>query len=182
MRSATARQRPLICAALAALVVVSANPIGFCASQSHAAGNLECPEVGAGRVPDLIGDAAGGGLFTTGSRTDLANEINDAINRPQISDPNVSWTDVQNALIAAYCRVVADKRELAASEKWSRMRQFDSVLEQEIAANAMPPGTQIVANVPLPPDVFRELRSQAAASDQTTGQLMAAILTRAAGR
>jgi hypothetical protein len=85
-------------------------------------------------------------------------------------------------LIAAYCRVVAGRRELAASEKWSRMRQFDSVLEQEIAANAMPPGTLIVANVPLPPEAFRELRSQAVASNQTTGQLMAAILTRAAGR
>jgi hypothetical protein len=182
MRPASARQHPLICAAFAALIVVSASPIGFWVSQSHAAENLECPEVGAGRVPDLIGDAAGGGLFTTASRTDLANEINDAINRLQISDPNISWTDVRNVLIAAYCRVVAGRRELAASEKWSRMRQFDSVLEQEIAANAMPPGTLIVANVPLPPDVFRELRSQAAASDQTTGQLMAAILTRAAGR
>jgi hypothetical protein len=44
------------------------------------------------------------------------------------------------------------------------------------------PGTLLIANVPLPPDVFRELRSQAAASGQTTTQLMAAILTRAAGK
>jgi hypothetical protein len=79
MRPATARQRPWIFTALAALMVVSASPIGFFASQSHAAENLECPEVGAGRVPDLIGDAAGGGLFITASRTDLANEINDGI-------------------------------------------------------------------------------------------------------
>ena len=39
-----------------------------------------------------------------------------------------------------------------------------------------------LAFVPLPPDVFRELRSQAAASGQTPSQLMAAILTRAAGK
>jgi len=46
----------------------------------------------------------------------------------------------------------------------------------------MPAGTLITANVPLPPEVFRELRKQAAVSRQNTAQLMAAILTRAAGR
>jgi hypothetical protein len=149
---------------------------------SYAAENLECPEIGPGRVPDLIGDAKGGGLITTSNRVELANEINVLIYRLQISDPNIPWTDVQNVLIAAYCRVVAAAPGLTASEKWSRMRQFDSVLEQQIAAHTMPPGTLIVANVPLPPDVFRELRSQAVASHQTTAQLMAAILARAAGK
>jgi hypothetical protein len=152
------------------------------AGQSYAAENLECPEIGPGWVPDLIGDATGGGLFTTESRVDLVNEINDSINRLQIISPNISRSDVQNVLIAAYCRVVARKPGLGASEKWSRMRQFDSVLEQQIAATMMPAGTLIIANVPLPPDVYRELRRQAVTSDQTAAQLMAAILTRAAGK
>ena len=68
---------------------------------------------------------------------------------------------------------------LAAAEKWDRMRQFDNVLERQIAANMMPAGTLIIANVPLASDVYRE---QAVSSNQTTAQLMAAILTRAAGR
>ena len=134
------------------------------------------------RVPDIIGDATGGGLFATENRIDLTNEINDTINRLQISDPNISWSDVQNVLIAAYCRIVSRKAGLTAAERWSRMRQFVSVLEQQIAANRLAPGTLLIASVPLPPDVFRELRSQAAASGQTTTQLMAAILTRAAGK
>jgi hypothetical protein len=154
----------------------------FSATQGYAAENLECPEIGPGRVPDIIGDATGGGLFATENRIDLTNEINDAINRLQISDPNISWSDVQNVLIAAYCRVVSRKAGLTAVERWSRMRQFVSVLEQQIAANRLAPGTLLIASVPLPPDVFRELRSQAAASGQTTTQLMAAILTRAAGK
>jgi hypothetical protein len=62
------------------------------------------------------------------------------------------------------------------------MRQFESVLERQVAANMMPAGALIIANVPLPPEVYRELRSQAVASKQTTAQLMAAILTRAAGK
>jgi hypothetical protein len=151
-------------------------------AQASAAENLECPEIGPGRVPDLIGDASGGGLFATENRIDLTNEINDAINRLQITDPNISWSDVQNVLIAAYCRVVSRKAGLTAAERWGRMRQFVSVVEQQIAANRLAPGTLLIANVPLPPDVFRELRSQAAASGQTTSQLMAAILTRAAGK
>jgi hypothetical protein len=109
-------------------------------------------------------------------------EINYLISKLQISDPNISSTDTQNVLIAAYCRVVARAPELTASEKLTRMHQFAAAVEQQVAANAMSPGTLIIASVPLPPDVYRELRSQAAISHQTMDQLMAAILTRAAGR
>jgi len=151
-------------------------------AQSYAADILECPEIGQERVPDLIGDATGSGLVTTENRVELANEINYSINRLQTSHPNISSADMQNVLIAAYCRVVAHAPGLNASERWSRMRQFTSVLEQQIAANRLAPGTLLIANVPLPPDVFRELRSQAASSHQTTTQLMAAILIRAAGK
>jgi hypothetical protein len=151
------------------------------AQQSYGAEKLECPEIGSGSIPDLFG-AAGGGLFTTENRVDLANEINEAINTLQIASPNISWSEVQNVLIAAYCHVVARKSGLAAAEKWARMRQFDSVLERQIAANMTPTGTLIIANVPLPPDVYRELKRQALVSNQTAAQLMTAILTRAAGK
>jgi hypothetical protein len=149
---------------------------------SFGAENLECPEIGTASVPDLIGDTSGGGLFVSENRIDLANEINEAINRLQIANSNISWSDVQNVLVAAYCRVVARKGGLTAAEKWGRIRQFDDVLERQIAANRMPPGTLIIASVPLPPDVFRELRKQAFVSNQTPAQLMTAILSRAAGR
>jgi hypothetical protein len=149
---------------------------------SHGAENLECPEIGAASVPDLIGDTSGGGLFVSENRIDLANEINEAINRLQIANPNISWSDVQNVLVAAYCRVVARKGGLTAADKWGRMRLFDNVLERQIAANMMPSGTLIIASVPLPPDVFRELKRQAFVSNQTPAQLMTVILSRAAGK
>jgi hypothetical protein len=150
--------------------------------QSYGADTLECPEIGSSSVPDLIGDASGGGLFATESRVDLANEINESISRLQIASPNISWTEVQNVLVAAYCRVVARKGGLTAAEKWGRMHLFENVLERQIAANMMPSGTLIIASVPLPPDVFRELRRQAFVSNQTPAQLMTAILSRAAGK
>lgn len=135
------------------------------AAQSHGAKDLECPEVRPAGVPDLTGDATGGGLFATENRVDLANEINDLINRLQLANHNISWSEVQNVLIAAYCRVVAREHGLTAAEKWGRMRQFDGVMERQIAANMMPTGALIIANVPLAPDVFRELRRQAVASN-----------------
>jgi hypothetical protein len=152
------------------------------AQNSYGAENLECPEIGVTSVPDLMGDASGGGLYVSENRVDLANEINEAINRLQIASPNISWSDVQNLLVASYCRVVARKTGLTAAEKWNRMRQFDNVLERQIAANTMPAGTLIIASVPLAPDVFRELRKQAFVSNQTPAQLMTAILSSAAGK
>ena len=152
------------------------------AGPGYCADTLDCPEIGPSSVPDLIGDTTGGGLFATDNRVDLANEINESINRLQIAKPDISWSDVQNILIAAYCRVVARKPGLTAAEKWARMRQFDSVLDRQIAANMTPAGTLINANVPLAPDVYRELKRHAAVSSQTTAQLMTAILSRAAGK
>ena len=117
----------------------------------------------------------------SGNSVDLANEINDLINKLQIEKPNISYAELTNVIVAAYCPVVANMASLTASEKWRRMRQFDTVLQQQLAANTLAPGTLIIANVPLPPAVYRELRSQAARVDKTPAQLMAAILSRAAG-
>jgi hypothetical protein len=155
--------------------------LGCVAAEGHAAG-LECPETGPGAVPDLLADSKQAQFMTTGSSADLANEIYDAINRLQIERPNISYTDLTNVLIAAYCPLVAKEPRLTAAEKWRRMKQFDAILQQQLAADTMPQGSLIIANVPLPPAVYRELRSQAVASDQTPAQFMATILARAAGK
>jgi hypothetical protein len=153
------------------------------ATQCFAADNLECPEIGPGRVPDLIGDASGGGLTTTENFIDLANEINNAIGRLEIVSPGISWANVQDVLIAVYCRVVAPDAGLSSAEKWGRLRQFTGVLEREIAADRSSSGGGLmIVRVPLAPDVYRELQSQAAVSHLTAAQLMTAILGRAAGR
>lgn len=147
--------------------------------RGHAAG-LDCPETGPGAVPTLLTDLQAK-LVMSGNSVDLANEINDLVNKLQIEKPNISYAELTNVMIAAYCPVIANAASLTASEKWRRMHQFDTVLQQQLAANTLAPGTLIIANVPLPPAVYRELRSQAAKVDQSPAQLMAAILSRAAG-
>jgi hypothetical protein len=152
-----------------------------CLAPPGRAAGLECPEVGPGAVPNLLAHLKQP-FVASGNSVDLANEIYDAINRLQIERPNISNADLTNVLIASFCPLVANAPQLTAAEKWHRMRQFDAILRQQLAADTMPQGSLIIANVPLPPDVYRELRSQAAAVDQTPAQLMAAILARAAGR
>jgi hypothetical protein len=148
--------------------------------RSYAAG-LECPVPGPETAPNLLTELQVK-LVASASSADLANEINDLINKLQILKPNISYSELTDAIIAAFCPVVADMRNLSTSEKWARMRQFDTILERQLAANMLPAGTLIIANVPLPPPVYRELRSQAASVGQTPTQLMATILSKAAGK
>jgi hypothetical protein len=149
--------------------------------RGHAEG-LECPEIGAAAIKNLLADSTQAKLVTSGNSVDVANEIYDLINRVQIEEPNISYAELTNVLIATYCQAVAKVSDLSAAEKWRRMQQFDAIVRQQLAANMMPAGSLIIANVPLPPSVYRELRSQAATVHQTPAQLMAGILTQAAGR
>jgi hypothetical protein len=153
--------------------------LGCLPMPGHAAG-LDCPDLGPGSVPDLLNDLQIK-LIASGDSADLANEINNLVNKLQILRPNISYAELTNIVIAAFCPVVANTASLTASEKWQRMHQFDTVLQQQLTANTLAPGTLIIANVPLSPAVYRELRSQAAKVDQSPAQLMAAILSRAAG-
>ena len=120
--------------------------------------------------------------MTTGNNTDLATEIGGLIGRLRAQNPTVSDTEITNILIAAYCPVVAQKADASPAEKWELMRQFDRGLMQQLAATAMPQGSLIIANVPLPPAVYQNLSNQAETRGQTAADFMAAILTRAAGQ
>src|SRR3954468_505059 len=142
---------------------------------------LECPEVGRGAVPALIGDAQIKRM-TTGNDADLAAEISGLIGRLRAENPTASEGEIANTLIAAYCPVVARKADASPAEKWQLMRQFDRVLMQQLAASAMPLGSLIIANVPLPPAIYQNLSGQAEAHGQTAADFMAAILTRAAAQ
>jgi len=146
----------------------------------HASG-LECPEVGRGAIPALTGDAQIKRM-TTGNNADLAAEIDGLIGQLRAENSSASDTEIANILIAAYCSVVARKAGASPAERWQLMRQFDRVLMQQLAATAMPPGSLIIANVPLPPAVYQNLSGQAEAQGQTAADFMAAILPRAAGR
>jgi len=150
-----------------------------CASPPARAAGIDCPDLGGKALPALFTDLQIK-MAVSANNVELAKEINDAVNKLQMLEPNISYAELTNIAIAGYCHVVAATQGLTPSEKWARMRQFDTILQQQLSAD-MPSGTLIVANVPLPPAVYRELQNQAGKAGQRPMQFMATILTRAAG-
>jgi hypothetical protein len=69
--------------------------------------------------------------------------------------------------------------QASSAEKWRLMHRFDAMVMQQLSANTMPPGSLIIASVPLAPDLFSQLSNQAEAAGQTPAQYMAAILAKA---
>jgi hypothetical protein len=163
-----------------ASAALSALFLGAWAMSAQATG-LECPEIGQG-VPEVTSDPARAKLLLGGAGPDLANEIGELINQVRLKEPAISNADLTNGLIAAYCPLVAQAPGLTSAQSWSQMHRFVQVLQQQIAANNLPPGSMIIVDVPVPPTVYRQLRSQAAAVGQTPAQFMGSILAVAAGK
>ena len=155
--------------------------LGASAPPANAAG-LECPEIGHTGVPDLTSDPMRAKLLVGGSGIDLANEISEPISEVQLKEPAISNTDLTNGLIAAYCPLVAQAPGLTTTQRWTQMHRFIRVLQQQLAANDLPPGSMIIAEVPVPPAVYSQLRSRAEAAGQTPTQFMGSILAIAAGK
>ena len=169
---------------LVASAVLSVLP-GLFAEALATPGNaaaLQCPEIGQVGVPELTSDPARAKLLLGGTGADLANEISALINQVQLKEPGISNADLTNGLIAAYCPLVAQAAGLDSAQRWSRMHRFIQMLQQQLAANDLPPGSMIIAEVPVPPAVYRQLRSRAAAADQTPAQFMGSILATAVGK
>ena len=142
---------------------------------------LECPTIDRTAVARL--DAADSQIqrMTIGNDVDLAHEISGLIAVVKDQNPAASYDTIVDTLIAAYCGALARNPSISPAKRWQRIRAFDRVLMQEVAANATPPGSSIIANVPLPPAVYQSLSNQAKASGQKTVDFLAAILTNAAG-
>ena len=89
--------------------------LGCLPARGYAAG-LDCPEFGPPRtVPNLLTDVQTK-LVASGNGIDLANEIYDLINKLQIEKSNISYADLADILIAAYCPVIANLANLTALE------------------------------------------------------------------
>jgi hypothetical protein len=119
-------------------------------------------------------------LVTSADSVDIANEINDLINKLRIDKPNISYSELTNAVIDSYCPLIANMKTLTSAEKWRRMLKFDAILQQQLTGNTLAPGTLIIAHVPLSPAVYDKLRSQGEKTGQSPAKLMSAILSQAA--
>jgi len=138
---------------------------------------LECPETGKGALPALISPAqakilAGGGY-------DLGNETNELIMRLRTERPGISFAEITNELMAAYCPIIA-ATSLSPEAKLERLNTFEALLRKRLASEDLTVESSILAAVPLTPDVYRALRNKAEQAGKMPSEFMAAILTRAA--
>src|SRR5262245_65866430 len=102
----------------------------------------DCPGLGPGAVSNLLTDLQIK-LVASGDSADLANEINDLINKLQILKPDISYAELTNIIIAAFCPVVANVN-LTASEKWDRMGQFDTIVQRQLTTDLLNWGVLIL--------------------------------------
>jgi len=171
---ASARLALLARAILFAVAVVTS--IASRPGPAYATG-LDCPDAS---QYALVVDDTQIRRMTNGNETDFANEIDNLIAQMRQANPTGSNDTIADALIGAYCRVVAQMASASSTQKWQYVRQFDRVLVQRLVATTMPGGTLIIADVPLPPVIYQKLSQQAMASGQRPTELMSSILINAA--
>lgn len=152
-------------------------------SSAHArpARGFQCPHAHEGAVSANM-TATDSDILKSDDEVDLATEISDVVNRLQLQQPGLSYAQLVNALIAAYCPIVVELPDLTDAQKHARVTRFATLARRQVSANSLPAGSRIIANVPLPPDVYRRLSAQAAIQNQPTARFMAKILTEAAGQ
>jgi hypothetical protein len=155
--------------------IVSALFAPLCPASAGAA--LECPETGKGAVPALISPVQAKILAAGGY--DLGNETNELITRLRAERPGMSFAEITNELMAAYCPIIAST-SLSPEAKLTRLNTFGALVRERLASEIMTPESSILAVVPLTPDVYRALRNKAEQAGKVPSEFMSAILTQAA--
>ncbi len=120
-------------------------------------------------------------LLTKGTYIDLVNEIDEMGASLKAQKPGISYSALIDAIMAAYCPLVANAPSLTEQEKRDDVRKFASIVTRQLSWDVGPQETAVLAQVPLSPAAYRSLREMADAAGQTPSQYMAALLTKAAG-
>ncbi len=138
---------------------------------------FECPKTGKEAVAALISPVQA--RILAGGGQDLSNEVGELIVRLKGERPGISFEDITNELMAAYCPVIA-ATSLSPEAKSDRLNEFGALVRKRLASETLAPGSSILATVPLTPDVYRSLRNKADQAGKTPSEFMSAILTKAA--
>jgi len=145
---------------------------------ASAAAGFECPEIGKGEVQLSKAQAK---VFTDGTSADLANEITSLIVSLKSQRSGIGYADLLNALMAAYCPVIANAPNLSSQEKSSRIWKFEAVLRERLASQiSSNDDSSILAQVDISVKVYEALRDKAASLGQTPSRYMASLLDKAA--
>ncbi len=139
---------------------------------------IECPKSG---EPAYALSSSQKRLLTTGTYIDVVNEIGEMSASLRTQRPDMSYVSLVNAIVAAYCPVIASQPGLSDQEKRDDVRKFSDIVMKQLGWDVSSQASAILAQVEISPEVYRSLREKADAAGQTPSQYMAALLTKAAG-
>ncbi len=139
---------------------------------------IECPEAGKNAY---VLSASQKRLLTKGTYIDLLNEVDEMSASLRTRQPDIAFVNMLNAIVAAYCPLVASDPSLSEQQKRDDVRKFSDLAMKQLSWDVTPQASAILAHVELSPDVYRSLREKADAAGQTPSQYMADLLTKAAG-
>ena len=149
-----------------------------CFAPCGQAAAIECPKAG---KDTYVLSTSQKRLLTKGTYIDLVNEIDEMSASLKTQKPDISYSGLVDAIVAAYCPVVADVPSLSEQEKRDDVRKFSDIVFKQLSWDVAPQATAILAQVEISPAVYRSLREKADAAGKTPSQYMAALLTKAAG-
>src|SRR5262249_46927666 len=163
-----------------ALVASLRTPGAAGGAGSEAARAFDCPEVGSSLIPNVLASPTEAAFLVGANDTDMGNKIDELIYRIQSNQPGISTTMLFDSLDAAFCAVVANQPGLTNAQKRTLLARFNNQLQQRITAMTAGAGYDILANVPLAPNVMQLINDAAAAKRETPAKWMAGVLTKAA--
>src|SRR5208337_4260686 len=139
---------------------------------------IECPKVG---KDAYVLSSSQKRLLTKGTYIDLVNEIDEMSASLRTQRPDMSYSSLVDAIVTAYCPVVASQPSLSEQEMRDDVQKFSDIVMKQLSWDLAPQASSIIAHVELSPEVYRSVREKADAAGQTPSQYMAALLTKAAG-
>jgi len=105
-------------------------------------------------------------LMAHATPEEVGNRVHVIISQLHREKPNLSDAELTNMLVTAYCPILADAQDLSDEEKHQYLATFSSKIYQVLSKERLPPGSRILVQVPLAPDVLGKVEADAKAKKE----------------
>lgn len=108
---------------------------------------------------------------------EMANRVGELVRLVKGANQGASDADLADTLVAAYCPTVASDADLTISEKKARVDTFLTEVNSALGeTSAMPSGSQILIQVPLPENVANQVNEAARQAKEQPGAYLGKLV------
>ena len=144
---------------------------------SVAAQTFGCPKIGDSTVPGTLATEQAVAMLAGADGSNLQNGITGVIAQVKKDNPDATSSDVVTALNAAYCPVIASRRDLTRAQKRKALIAFSDLAGQQYARNSPADVSKVLINAPLSPEVATQINQAAASAGLTPAAFIAKQLS-----